>query len=156
MTAHDLGKVVIKEVLTRGKVSPDDVSEVILGQVLTAGQSSPFFTPPWICHVIICTQNRDLIILTQNLCVICHFIVCTQNLFIVHIMSNNFISFNQNLNIILPLHYAYSEVISNLPLNCFYPEPNLPLHYLYLEPNFVVFGSCILGILSFSYLSSYL
>lgn len=36
--AHELGTVCIKEVLSRGKVPPDDVSEVILGQVYTAAQ----------------------------------------------------------------------------------------------------------------------
>ena len=37
LSAADLGKVVITEVLRRGKVDPADVSDVILGQVLTAG-----------------------------------------------------------------------------------------------------------------------
>ncbi len=37
MSAHDLGKLVITEVLKRGNVQPGDVSEVIMGQVLTAG-----------------------------------------------------------------------------------------------------------------------
>jgi acetyl-CoA C-acetyltransferase len=36
--AHDLGKIVIAEVLARAKVAPEDVDEVILGQILTAGQ----------------------------------------------------------------------------------------------------------------------
>ncbi|CAC5426843.1 ACAT [Mytilus coruscus] len=36
--AHDLGASCIKEVLTRGKILPEDVSEVILGQVYTAVQ----------------------------------------------------------------------------------------------------------------------
>ncbi len=35
--ATDLGAVVIKEVLARAKVAPDQVGEVIMGQVLTAG-----------------------------------------------------------------------------------------------------------------------
>lgn len=35
--AADLGAVVIKEVLSRAKVAPEDVSEVIMGQVLTGG-----------------------------------------------------------------------------------------------------------------------
>ena len=38
LAAHDLGKLVIKELLQRVKVNPEDVSEVILGQVLTAGR----------------------------------------------------------------------------------------------------------------------
>ncbi len=36
--AHDLGAAVVKGVLERAKVSPDDVDEVILGQVLTTAQ----------------------------------------------------------------------------------------------------------------------
>ena len=38
LPAHDLGKIVIQEVLKRSGVSLTDVSEVILGQILTAGQ----------------------------------------------------------------------------------------------------------------------
>jgi acetyl-CoA C-acetyltransferase len=37
-SAADLGSVVIKEVLKRANVDPNDVSEVIMGQSLTAGQ----------------------------------------------------------------------------------------------------------------------
>lgn len=37
---HDLCSVVIKDVLKRAGVKPEDVSEVILGHVLTAGESS--------------------------------------------------------------------------------------------------------------------
>ncbi len=37
LPAHQLGRVVIKEVLHRAQVAPEDISEVILGQVLTAG-----------------------------------------------------------------------------------------------------------------------
>ncbi len=37
-TAHDLGAIVIKEVLLRAGVEAAEVDEVILGQVLTAGQ----------------------------------------------------------------------------------------------------------------------
>lgn len=37
MAAPELGAAVIREVLQRAKLSPDQVSEVILGQVLTAG-----------------------------------------------------------------------------------------------------------------------
>lgn len=36
--AHELGKTVIAEAISRAGVAPADVSEVILGQVLTAGQ----------------------------------------------------------------------------------------------------------------------
>src|SRR5438552_15293568 len=35
--APELGATVIRELLARGKIKPDQVSEVILGQVLTAG-----------------------------------------------------------------------------------------------------------------------
>ena len=38
MPAHDLGKTVVAEALSRAKVAPEDVDEVILGQILTAGQ----------------------------------------------------------------------------------------------------------------------
>ncbi|MBV9654866.1 MAG: acetyl-CoA C-acetyltransferase [Acetobacteraceae bacterium] len=37
LPAHDLGKIVIDELLKRSQVEPGEVSEVILGQVLTAG-----------------------------------------------------------------------------------------------------------------------
>jgi acetyl-CoA C-acetyltransferase len=37
LPAHILGQTVIKEVLRRAKVEPNEVSEVILGQILTAG-----------------------------------------------------------------------------------------------------------------------
>ncbi|GAQ30999.1 acetyl-CoA acetyltransferase [Ralstonia sp. NT80] len=37
IAAPDLGATVIREALSRAKVSPDQVSEVIMGQVLTAG-----------------------------------------------------------------------------------------------------------------------
>jgi acetyl-CoA C-acetyltransferase len=36
--AHDLGKTVIADLLSRTKVAPEEVDEVILGQILTAGQ----------------------------------------------------------------------------------------------------------------------
>ncbi|MDD9942758.1 MAG: acetyl-CoA C-acetyltransferase [Myxococcales bacterium] len=57
--AHDLGTVVIKAVLERAGVKPEEVSEVILGQVLTAAQGQgparqasinagiPAATPAW-------------------------------------------------------------------------------------------------------------
>ncbi len=38
LPAHQLGAIAIKEVLTRAKLSAEDVSEVIFGQVLTAAQ----------------------------------------------------------------------------------------------------------------------
>src|SRR6218665_3002221 len=36
--AHDLGATVLKAVLERAGVTPEEVNEVILGQILTAGQ----------------------------------------------------------------------------------------------------------------------
>lgn len=39
LKAHELGTIVIREVLTRAGVPPCDVSEVILGQVCTAGKT---------------------------------------------------------------------------------------------------------------------
>ena len=37
--AHDLGTVVVKQLLSDSHVHPHDVSEVILGQVYTAGKN---------------------------------------------------------------------------------------------------------------------
>ncbi|XP_058145629.1 acetyl-CoA acetyltransferase, cytosolic [Dasypus novemcinctus] len=61
---HDLGSTVIKEVLKRANVAPEEVSEVIFGHVLTAGcgqnptrQASvgagiPYTVPAWSCQMI--------------------------------------------------------------------------------------------------------
>ncbi len=38
LPAHELGKTVIKEAISRAGVEPAEISEVIMGQVLTAGQ----------------------------------------------------------------------------------------------------------------------
>lgn len=38
MKAHDLGAIVIKEVVKQAHLQPKDVDEVILGQALQAGQ----------------------------------------------------------------------------------------------------------------------
>lgn len=38
LAAHDLGAIVIKEVVSRANLKPSDVNEVILGQALQAGQ----------------------------------------------------------------------------------------------------------------------
>lgn len=38
LRAHELGAMVIQDVLARAKISPSDVSEAIMGQVCTAGQ----------------------------------------------------------------------------------------------------------------------
>ncbi|XP_050805754.1 acetyl-CoA acetyltransferase, cytosolic [Gopherus flavomarginatus] len=62
--AHELGSVVIKEVLKRANVNPEEVSEVIFGQVLTAGAGQnpvrqagvgagiPYAVPAWSCQMI--------------------------------------------------------------------------------------------------------
>ncbi|XP_063299291.1 acetyl-CoA acetyltransferase, cytosolic [Pelobates fuscus] len=64
LPVYDLGSVVIKEVLKRASVKPDEVSEVIFGHVLTAGtgqnptrQASvsagiPYSVPAWSCQMI--------------------------------------------------------------------------------------------------------
>ncbi|XP_043858654.1 acetyl-CoA acetyltransferase, cytosolic [Dromiciops gliroides] len=61
---HELGSTVIKEVLKRASVTPEDVSEVIFGHVLSAGcgqnpvrQASvgagiPYAIPAWSCQMI--------------------------------------------------------------------------------------------------------
>ncbi|XP_006868546.1 PREDICTED: acetyl-CoA acetyltransferase, cytosolic [Chrysochloris asiatica] len=61
---HDLGATVIKEVLKRASVAPEEVSEVIFGHVLAAGcgqnpvrQASvgagiPYTVPAWSCQMI--------------------------------------------------------------------------------------------------------
>ena len=64
LPAHELGAVVIKELLKRGKIDAQEVSEVILGQVLAAGQGQgparqasikagiPAATPAWGVNMI--------------------------------------------------------------------------------------------------------
>ncbi|KAL2082166.1 hypothetical protein ACEWY4_021984 [Coilia grayii] len=61
---HELASTVIKEVLQRASVSPDQVSEVIMGHVLTAGHGQnparlaavlagvPFAVPAWSCQMV--------------------------------------------------------------------------------------------------------
>ncbi|XP_051853999.1 acetyl-CoA acetyltransferase, cytosolic [Antechinus flavipes] len=61
---HELGRIVIKEVLKRASVAPEDVSEIIFGHVLSAGcgqnpvrQASvgagiPYPVPAWSCQMI--------------------------------------------------------------------------------------------------------
>ena len=39
LKAHELGAMVIRDVLARAKISASDVSEVIMGQVCTAGKA---------------------------------------------------------------------------------------------------------------------
>ena len=62
--AHDLGAIVLAELLARAKAEPREVSEVILGQVLSAGQGQgparqasikagiPAATPAWSVNMI--------------------------------------------------------------------------------------------------------
>jgi acetyl-CoA C-acetyltransferase len=62
VSAHDLGKTVIGEVLKRADVAPADVNEVIMGQILTAAQGQnparqaainaglPVETPAWVVN----------------------------------------------------------------------------------------------------------
>src|SRR5262245_55053543 len=64
LPAHELGAIVIKEVLKRARVEAHEVSEVILGQVLTAAQGQgparqasikagiPAATPAWSVNMI--------------------------------------------------------------------------------------------------------
>jgi acetyl-CoA C-acetyltransferase len=62
--AHELGRIVLKEALSRAGVEPGEVSEVILGQILTAGQGQnparqasinaglPIETPAWLVNMV--------------------------------------------------------------------------------------------------------
>ena len=64
LPAHELGRIVIQEVMNRAKVEPGTVSEVILGQVITAGQGQnparqasinsglPIETPAWLVNMV--------------------------------------------------------------------------------------------------------
>ncbi|XP_036406035.1 acetyl-CoA acetyltransferase, cytosolic [Megalops cyprinoides] len=61
---HDLGAAVIKEVLKRAHLNPDEVSQVIMGHVLTAGHGQnparqasvgagiPYPVPAWSCQMV--------------------------------------------------------------------------------------------------------
>nr|XP_057913631.1 acetyl-CoA acetyltransferase, cytosolic [Doryrhamphus excisus] len=61
---HDLCSVVIKDVLKRAELKPEDVSEVIMGHVLTAGHGQnparqasvgagiPYSVPAWSCQMV--------------------------------------------------------------------------------------------------------
>lgn len=61
---HDLCSVVIKDVLKRANVKPEEVSEVIMGHVLTAGHGQnparqasvaagiPYLIPSWSCQMV--------------------------------------------------------------------------------------------------------
>ncbi|XP_048457127.1 acetyl-CoA acetyltransferase, cytosolic isoform X1 [Rhincodon typus] len=77
LAAHQLASVVIKEVLKRGNIKPEDVSEVILGQVLTAGQGQnparqasvssgiPYLVPAWSCQMICGSGLKAVCLATQ-------------------------------------------------------------------------------------------
>ena len=62
--AHELGRIVLKEAMSRAGVEPGEVSEVILGQILTAGQGQnparqasiaaglPIESPAWLVNMV--------------------------------------------------------------------------------------------------------
>jgi acetyl-CoA C-acetyltransferase len=62
--AHELGRIVIQEAMSRARIEPGMVSEVILGQVLSAGQGQnparqasinaglPIETPAWLVNMV--------------------------------------------------------------------------------------------------------
>ncbi|KAM7135002.1 acetyl-CoA acetyltransferase, cytosolic [Molossus nigricans] len=74
---HDLGSAVIKEVLKRAAVAPEEVSEVVFGHVLTAGcgqnpvrQASvgagiPYSVPSWSCQMI-CGSGLKAVCLAEQ------------------------------------------------------------------------------------------
>ncbi len=64
LPAHELGRIVLSEVMKRAKVEPSEISEVILGQILTGGQGQnparqasinaglPIETPAWLVNMV--------------------------------------------------------------------------------------------------------
>jgi len=64
LPAHELGRIVIQEAMSRARIEPGMVSEVILGQVLSAGQGQnparqasinaglPIETPAWLVNMV--------------------------------------------------------------------------------------------------------
>ncbi|XP_063079029.1 acetyl-CoA acetyltransferase, cytosolic [Engraulis encrasicolus] len=74
---HELTSVVIKEVLQRGGVMPEQVSEVIMGHVLTAGHGQnparaaavlagvPYSVPAWGCQMV-CGSGLKAVCLGAN------------------------------------------------------------------------------------------
>ncbi|KAM8788008.1 acetyl-CoA acetyltransferase, cytosolic [Rhynchonycteris naso] len=76
---HDLGSAVIKEVLKRAAVAPEEVSEVIFGHVLTAGcgqnpvrQASvgagiPYSVPAWSCQMICGSGLKAVCLAAQSI-----------------------------------------------------------------------------------------
>ncbi|XP_078086152.1 acetyl-CoA acetyltransferase, cytosolic [Mustelus asterias] len=77
LAAHSLASVVIKEVLKRANIKPEDVSEVILGHVLPAGQGQnparqasvsagiPYLVPAWSCQMICGSGLKAVCLATQ-------------------------------------------------------------------------------------------
>lgn len=78
---HDLGTTVIKEVLQRAKVAPEEVSEVIFGHVLAAGcgqnptrQASvgagiPYSVPAWSCQMICGSGLKAVCLAAQSIAI---------------------------------------------------------------------------------------
>ncbi|XP_066228991.1 acetyl-CoA acetyltransferase, cytosolic [Saccopteryx leptura] len=76
---HDLGSAVIKEVLKRAAVAPEEVSEVVFGHVLTAGcgqnpvrQASvgagiPYSVPAWSCQMICGSGLKAVCLAAQSI-----------------------------------------------------------------------------------------
>lgn len=76
---HDLGSAVIKEVLKRATLAPEDVSEVIFGHVLSAGcgqnpvrQASvgagiPYSVPAWSCQMICGSGLKAVCLAVQSI-----------------------------------------------------------------------------------------
>uniref|UniRef100_A0A3B2WAL8 Acetyl-Coenzyme A acetyltransferase 2 n=1 Tax=Mus musculus TaxID=10090 RepID=A0A3B2WAL8_MOUSE len=76
---HEMGTTVIKEVLQRAKVAPEEVSEVIFGHVLTAGcgqnptrQASvgagiPYSVPAWSCQMICGSGLKAVCLAAQSI-----------------------------------------------------------------------------------------
>ncbi|XP_038382407.1 acetyl-CoA acetyltransferase, cytosolic-like [Canis lupus familiaris] len=77
--AHDLGSSVIKEVLRRAAVAPEEVSEVIFGHVLAAGcgqnpvrQASmgagiPYAVPAWSCQMVCGSGLKAVCLAAQSI-----------------------------------------------------------------------------------------
>ncbi|XP_029966044.1 acetyl-CoA acetyltransferase, cytosolic [Salarias fasciatus] len=76
---HDLCSAVIKDVLNRAKVKPEEVSEVIMGHVLTAGQGQnparqasvgagiPYPVPAWSCQMVCGSGLKALCLGAQSI-----------------------------------------------------------------------------------------
>ncbi|XP_054577714.1 acetyl-CoA acetyltransferase, cytosolic isoform X2 [Eptesicus fuscus] len=76
---HDLGSTVIKEVLKRAAVAPEEVSEVVFGHVLAAGcgqnpvrQASvgagiPYSVPAWTCQMICGSGLKAVCLAAQSI-----------------------------------------------------------------------------------------